>query len=876
MEAVAGHGGASMTVPAFDPVLDRVSAVPVSFTEAEALAELWSHGEDGWLREDPRFRRTPWGRWISADRYLINDLLVRALREGHSELSLADQLAALSKVVGCPTAFCPADPRLRVHDDRVRLAPSELSGEPLLEDVGPLLQYVTHLPVLTLKAAAASRPAGEWGPAAEAQQVEVQGWLRVEQRNPNRRMFVAQVRGSSMDGGRAPMEDGDWVLFEFTFCQGTTYDHLGRAVLVRWGAPIEELGSYAVKKIEESPARVALVSSNADAERFPDIVIPPEEADFLRIIATVQRVLKPADFARRPKPVRKPGRRVLEGGGGLVEQGARLERRIAAFFDGKPSPDEEPEAQADGWQTRVVCLTADAGGPHLEIGPLDGLPPFVGKLHVTGEGWDGLLLASNTRKRPGRLPVRPGSGPWRWEAVGFEDEDDLGLDRLAADALPADIVTVFRVDANGVGRRQVGTTLSEGQVYRLLVPPGLADETMGVNLGGGWRLWDLDLAMPPSASLRATLQALGVGIGETWPRLEWALLPPTSWRTNPRGDAYPAFGVADEITIQARGLPGAHDEAAALFLRGPGGTERLSLPHAESALVSLGVRTPGRWACALLHPRTEVRATTLLFEVAEGVTRHVSAGWSVNLPEAREGEDPGETLGRLEVTAPPGWPVSLAWRTLGEVPLATVHADEGGGVDLGKALPMVIERARRVRVADLVVDLGELGRRELHHDRRPSVEQILEDLTNLWAQREGLVRSRAGAWLTLVPAWFRPVIELLGCAMEPIPALDLPVGEDGLAAWRLVVDERTAGRIGRSASRVLVLTTDVDTVIERHLDQVDQACAAAGVRESIVTDGVRWTTHRRGNRQRQTMWNLAGASADRQLEDMIVHLAEGV
>lgn len=865
-----------MNVPAFDPVLDRVSAVPVSFTETEALAELWSHGEDGWLREDPRFRPTPWGRWIPADRYLINDLLVRALREGHSELSLADQLAALSKVVGCPTAFCPADPRLRVHDDRVRLAPSELSGEPLLEDVGPLLQYVTHLPVLTLKAAAASRPAGEWGPAAEAQQVEVQGWLRVEQRNPNRRMFVAQVRGSSMDGGKAPMEDGDWVLFEFTFCQGTTYDHRGRPVLVRWGAPIEELGSYAVKKIEESPDRVVLVSSNPDTERFPDIVIPPEEADSLRIIATVLRVLKLADFARRPKPQRKPGRRMLEGGAGLVEQGARLDRSIVAFFEGKPSPDEEPEAQSDGWQTRVVCLAADAGGPHLEVGPLDGLPPFVGKLHVLGEGWDGLLLAANAQRRPGRLPVRPGSGPWRWEALGFEDEEDLGLDRLACDALPLDVVTVFRVDAGGVGRRQVGTTLSEGQVYRLLLPPGLADETMGVDLGGGWRLWGLDLAMPPSASLQATLQALGLGVGETWPRLEWALLPPTSWRTNPRGDAYPAFGVADEITIQAQGLPGEHDEAAVLFLRGPGGTERLSLPHAASALVSLGALTPGRWAAALLHPRTEVRATTLLFEVAEGATRHVSAGWSVTLPETREGEDPVEAYKTLEMTAPPGWPVSLAWRTLGEVPLATVHADESSVIDLGKALPLVIERARRVRVADLVVDLGELGRKELAHDRHPKPEQIGEKLTGLWAQREGLVRSRSGAWLTLVPSWFRPVTELLGYAMEPLPENALPDADHGLAAWRLVVGERSEGRIGRNAVRVLVLTTDVELVINQNLEWIDRACAAAGVRDAIVTDGVLWTTHRRGGRTPRTMWSLALVQADLQLEAMVVALAEGV
>jgi hypothetical protein len=868
-----------MTVPAFDAILERLSATAVSQPEPETLAELWSHGEDGWLREDPRFRPTPWGRWIPSDRYLVNDLLVRELREGTSELSLAEQLDTLSKVVGRPTAVCPADPRLRLEGDRVRLAPSELTSEPLLEEVGPLLQYVTHLPVVTLQAAAASEPAGEWGPKAEPQHVEPMGWLRVERLGKplNRRMFVARVKGRSMDGGARPIEDGDWVVFEFAFHEGVAYDAGSDqpVVLVRGAFSDPETGSYAVKRWDRHAPEIRLVSSNPDKERFPDIVVSLDAADDLRVVAAFTKVLGPADFARRPRPQRKPGRRVVDGRAGLDEQGARLERRIDAFFEGRPSSDDEPEATgADGWQARLVCLGPEEGGLHLEIGPLDGLPPFVKKLRVVDtDGRDGFLLAGNARQRATSLAMAPGGGPWRWEAVGFEDEQDLGLERLAAEALPTDSVTVFRVDAGGVGRRQVGGVLALGQVYRLLLSPGTGDQAVGQVLAEGWRLWTVDLGAPPSADTRASLQALGLGVGEAWPRLEWALIPPAAWRTTPRGEAYPVFEAGHDVAVQVTGLPDQEDEAPRLFLRGPSGVAHLALPHGAEALVALGDLAEGRWACALVHPRTEVRTTTLLFEVANSAVRTVDASWSVDVERTQDG---APDLATLTVAAPPGWPVTLAWRVLGAVPLATAHADADGGVDLTRTLETVGDRARRARVGDLVVDLAELGHEVLPHDRRASVEQVRVGLAALWAQRESLVRSRRGAWLTLVPYWFTPVCELLGYALDELVAAASTDAEDGLAAWRLVVDERDGGAIRRSTARVLVLTADLDATLSGGVDAVDHACAVAQVREAIVSDGVLWTTHRRGNRLRLPTWDIGVALAGDGFEALLAALAEGL
>src|SRR5690606_5618058 len=147
-------------------------------------------------------------------------------------------------------------------------------------------------------------------------------------------------------------------------------------------------------------------------------------------------------------------------------------------------------------------------------GPLDGLPTFVKKLRVVGTEWDAFVLAANAKTRPTRASVRPGTGPWRWEAVGFEEEQDLGGERLARDALDVMAPTVFRVDADGVGQRIKSTTLALGQAYRLLLPPKVGDN-LGAELDDGWRIWSLDLSAPLTPTTRQALTALGLDVGET-------------------------------------------------------------------------------------------------------------------------------------------------------------------------------------------------------------------------------------------------------------------------------------------------------------------------------------------------------------------------
>jgi hypothetical protein len=840
---------------AFDPPAARLAVVARSLPETDILRPLWDAGEDAWLREDARFRPTPWGRWVLADHWLVNDELVRQLRAAeHPELSLAEQLTILAKLMRRPTAFCEGDPRLRVDGDRVRLHPSELTNEPLLEQVGESEQYTTHLPVLSLKAAAASEPAGEWGPDSEPQQVRALGWVRVDTRPLNRRMFVAQVRGQSMDAGHRPIEDGDRVIFSYTFHKGIAYDagSTEPTVLVRGEFSDPESGAaYAVKRWVRDSDEVRLRSTNPDKERYPDIVVPAADADHIRIVATFDRVLKPADYARQPKPRTPQGRRRLEGHLARAEAAERMEARARAFFEGRPR--EGSEGEDDSYLgARIVCLPADAGGTCLELGPLPHLDRVVKRLRALADDWESVVLAGNARERAVRVPVAPGGGPWRWEAVGFEGDEEIGMPACDAAALPKDAATVFRVDAGGIGNLVATRALSPGQHYRIVGPPDLASPSEASPLVAGWWMWDLALENEPAELVLAGLGALGLSLGEPAPSLEWALVPPGVWRRTPSAQSYAVGNAGAEVFLRARGLPG--DEPAVLFVHGPGGGEQVPIEGAD-ALVSLGAPTAGRWGCELLHPRVAVPPATLFFEVV--AEPPVLPGAACEL---RAGEQPLEDGSEVDlhanpalvVCAPPGWPVTLRWRGLADVDLGRVHADADGQVDVGLALPALRERASHARLATLVVDVGELGARSLRHVRRAATDDLVAAVTVLWSKVATTVRASPGEWALLEGLWFRKLTEQLGYGMHPVP----PMSDTEFGLWQLTVDEPAEAGISRTAVRVLVLTVAVSETLASSGDILDRVCRAVGVREAIVSDGVNWSLYRRGVRLARRVWNM--------------------
>ena len=65
-----------MTRASFDALVTRLAELPTTLSEHELLLPShWSLGDDARLREDLRFRETPWGRWMLAEDLVANDAI---------------------------------------------------------------------------------------------------------------------------------------------------------------------------------------------------------------------------------------------------------------------------------------------------------------------------------------------------------------------------------------------------------------------------------------------------------------------------------------------------------------------------------------------------------------------------------------------------------------------------------------------------------------------------------------------------------------------------------------------------------------------------------------------------------------------------------
>ena len=85
-----------------EPVLEQLRVSAVSADEKDLLkGRFWDAGEDIRLREDWRFRQTPWGKWTTAASYLANDEIFSALRDQAPEpIKLPEALQDLQKTRG--------------------------------------------------------------------------------------------------------------------------------------------------------------------------------------------------------------------------------------------------------------------------------------------------------------------------------------------------------------------------------------------------------------------------------------------------------------------------------------------------------------------------------------------------------------------------------------------------------------------------------------------------------------------------------------------------------------------------------------------------------------------------------------------------------
>ncbi len=897
------------TRKSFDGLVERAEAARLSFDEVELLRDThWRLGDDARLREDLRFRPTPWGRWIPSATYLANDALFTQLhREPQRWPSFDGFLAELDGLVKRRCVFCSGDPRFVLEGGTLRLSARELTGQPLVEhEVGSLEKYATHLPVHSLKAAAASLPAGEWGRSAQEDVIETLGWVRVSiDRKLNPRMFVARIAGKSMDDGRSGLVDGGHAIFELWPAGSRQL----LSVLVRGAFSDPETGSYAVKKYvadqrdaEGRHRRVALVSLNPDKERYPDIELDVESDEDVTVVAKVVQALSPEQFARRPRPLRRPGRRDITSPDSVAEIAGDLAAHTERFFERLPVDSEvEAEQARSRWQAELVCLDGEAGGLHIELGPLLGLWSFVKQLRVHGGAWSASVLASNLRLRPVRIAVPAGTGPWKWEAPGFEDDPDVDFSALAAAALPTDAAVLFRVDAAGIGRLIASRTLSTGQHYRLLLPDPLlmelADKPPVSPAGAGWSFWEVELAPVIASDIRSVLRELGLEIGESEARLDWVLVPPLAWGSSPRGASYPCFLAAPAPVVAVDGPQIDTVGAASLFLYGPNGHEVLPLPSGRRHLARLQGLVPGRYAVMVLHDRTGVAPERQAFEVLAQPPARRPAQWRVTAKGEMSAPQPGTVTifsahdlvaldappiadgqDGLSVEAPPGWPIRVSWKELAEDLILTTHADCDGWVDAHAVLTASSERRTRRLLGDLVFDFAELGAAVLRHERRSTPDAVRNHIDELVASRGATAQRLAGAYAALLPIWFDPVCSALGYDLEPTAIEGAVEAPEHVAAYRLLRTERHGTTIGRHPVRILLLVEDLaQPLSDNLLAWADEVCAVERLRDVLISDGLQWAGHRRASRLAPRIWDLTTLSKD--ADDFVGFLhvaAEGV
>ena len=69
----------SWTNPLFDTIFQQLSEQLLSETEDVLLSNLRKSGQDCYLREDLRFKKTSGDRWIVRSSHLINDDLYNVL-----------------------------------------------------------------------------------------------------------------------------------------------------------------------------------------------------------------------------------------------------------------------------------------------------------------------------------------------------------------------------------------------------------------------------------------------------------------------------------------------------------------------------------------------------------------------------------------------------------------------------------------------------------------------------------------------------------------------------------------------------------------------------------------------------------------------------
>ena len=866
-------------VASFDSLVERFAKERTSFTEEDALKHgFWDKGEEARLREDFRFRRTPGGRWMISEHLLANDELRKLFTRKHrSSLPFEAGLNELGSVGGRNLVFCPADQRFVLEGENLRLSEQELTDSLLAEEALELEKYVTHLPIRNLEAVAASEPKGEWGANAQEEMGDILGWVRVQMPGLvlSDRMFVARIKGHSMDDSRHGIVDGSYSLFEL-WPVGTRQ---GKIILVRGSFHDPETGNYAVKKYvadqrdeEGCHGRITLVSLNPDKERYPDIELNPEDDQAVVVIAQHVESLSGHQYGREPKPVKpiRSGQRNLNQD--YVK--GRLKKRVEQIF-GAPE-----ERKNDGTmvqeESHLVCLDFEAGGLHVETKPLKWLPNFIKKITIQAGGKDqSVVLGSNLKNLTWRQIVPPSRDGYSFTAPDFEDDVGNDLAALAIEGLAYDAGTVFKVDVAGIGRVQSSKKLSPGQEYRVLIPPVLRIDSPIIgechSFISGWQLWDFMLPVEVDQRLHEQIEDLQLELGKTLPQLRWAALPPVNYRQTSRGEILPCFHIQQQPVVTIKGDVNISGEMT-LFVMAGSQFQSFPLPKGNEWTIQLKDMPVGPALVQLLHKKTNVAPVTLPFFMVNKAAVPVRAEIAMRIDDARyvvgresllKAEQNLTNFGDdgLRMTGPPLWPVRSFWKGNIVSEVKQTYLTEFGGLDSEPLLHVTKQKRESFLPGDWVFDFAELGRVVFLHGGNPDPEELRKQFYHLVEERGNSLPGLVGQYQLLKEIWLKPVLQLMGLEDQDLSLEELQMAPTGMTAMLLFRTVRQAdGSIEKEKHSMLVLVSNKEDITRKgkgsSWDYADSLCKEHELAMSIISDGLHWMRHRSASKMTGNVFAL--------------------
>jgi hypothetical protein len=316
------------------------------------------------------------------------------------------------------------------------------------------------------------------------------------------------------------------------------------------------------------------------------------------------------------------------------------------------------------------------------------------------------------------------------------------------------------------------------------------------------------------------------------------------------------------------------DGELTVFLLAGGELLAKPLPAGSSWLLQLGKLPEGRYIIEVTHRRIRFEPVRMPFTViSTDGSAPSNARLSVEvdaaaIPIQPEGvvsyEGDFTTLGAggatIQIQGPPLWPCHRSW--IGETQryYGTTSLSESGEIDLEELDSCTIECRQRNRIGNLVLDFEELGLVELRHTRRIDPEQLRVDIVRLTQEKAHAVEAMSGQFPLLRNMWIHPFLERLGYRFRELDPSILEQAPPEATAILLYEYKRSNAQVVIGLKAPLLLTATSadwnsfsDTSVHAFAEQL---CRHFNLGEAFITDGLRWTRHRKGKRIHSQVWDL--------------------